>query len=182
MAFYNVTPPLGNVNSNFVNISNSHNPSNFGSNETSAKFGLHGVSNNIQAANSSILHGGKRIKTIRKKIKNIVNKYKTMPAKRKMTARRIKKRLSLTGKFSKSKKNNRKLRQTRRRGKNTRQRGGSYHQYMGNIPNTPSYETGGVLAANDLGLANPVPYKSLDNCVNCVDNYNHFTGKGFQFW
>jgi hypothetical protein len=44
---------------------------------------------------------------------------------------------------------------------------------------TPTYSTGGVLSAANLGLANPVPYKVLDNCTNCVDNYNHFTNSGF---
>ena len=59
-----------------------------------------------------------------------------------------------------------------------RQRGG-YSQYQNNMPMTPTYSTGGVLSAGNLGLANPVPYKVLDNCTNCVDNYNHFTNSGF---
>ena len=44
---------------------------------------------------------------------------------------------------------------------------------------TPSYSTGGFLKPSNLGLANPVPYKVLSNCTNCVDNYNHYTNKGF---
>ena len=35
------------------------------------------------------------------------------------------------------------------------------------------------LSAGNLGLANPVPYKVLDNVGQCVDNYNHFTNSGF---
>ena len=57
------------------------------------------------------------------------------------------------------------------------QRGGSY---MSNVPNTPTYSTGGVLSAGSSALANPVPYKVTSENVNCVDNYNHFTGKGIQ--
>ena len=58
-----------------------------------------------------------------------------------------------------------------------RQRGGSY---MSNVPSTPTYSTGGVLSAGSSALANPVPYKVTSENVNCVDNYNHFTGKGIQ--
>ena len=57
------------------------------------------------------------------------------------------------------------------------QRGGSY---MSNVPNTPTYSTGGVLTAGSSALANPVPYKVTSENVNCVDTYNHFTGKGIQ--
>jgi len=68
---------------------------------------------------------------------------------------------------------------TRRR--HHKQRGG-YHQYMGDVPDTPSYSTGGPLAPADSALANPVPYDKLSNLTNCVDNYNHYTNKGFQVW
>jgi hypothetical protein len=44
---------------------------------------------------------------------------------------------------------------------------------------TPVYSVGGILPASQLGLANPPPIQVLPNCVNCIDNYNHFTGKGF---
>jgi hypothetical protein len=56
---------------------------------------------------------------------------------------------------------------------------GGYSQYQNNMPMTTTYSTGGVLSAGNLGLANPVPYKVLPNCTNCVDNYNHFTNSGF---
>lgn len=59
-----------------------------------------------------------------------------------------------------------------------RQRGG-YSQYQNNLPMTPTYSVGGILPASQLGLANPPPIQVLPNCTNCVDNYNHFTGKGF---
>lgn len=61
---------------------------------------------------------------------------------------------------------------------------GGYHQYMGNIPSTPSYSVAGVnLGAANSALANPAPFSKL-GCEgsSCVDNYNHYTNKGFQLW
>jgi hypothetical protein len=55
---------------------------------------------------------------------------------------------------------------------------GGYSQYYNNFPSTPSYSVGGVLSSSNLALANPPPIQQLPNCVSCVDNYNHFTGKG----
>ena len=170
--FNNVSTPLNNINSNLVNTTNSNYPGNFSSNETNQQYGMSGVSSNVTAANSSIMKGGKTRKTLRRKIKNIVNKYKKMRygrKSRKMTLRRLKRRFSRRGKSKKS--------------VSRRQRGGAgYHQYMGNVPSTPTYSTGGILSANDSALANPVPFKQLSNCTNCVDNYNHNTNKGYQFW
>ena len=58
------------------------------------------------------------------------------------------------------------------------QRGGG--QFQNNMPLTPTYQVAGVnLPASELGLANPPPIHVLPNCVNCIDNYSHFTGKGF---
>ena len=36
-----------------------------------------------------------------------------------------------------------------------------------------------ALSPSQLGLANPPPIEVLPNCVNCVDNYNHYTNTGF---
>jgi len=54
-----------------------------------------------------------------------------------------------------------------------------YGQYQNNLPMTPTYSVGGQLNSSDLALANPPPIKVLSNCTNCVDNYNHYTNKGF---
>ena len=60
-----------------------------------------------------------------------------------------------------------------------RQRGG-YAQYQNNMPMTPTYQVAGVyLPPSQLGSANPPPITPLSNCVNCVDNYNHYTNMGF---
>ena len=63
----------------------------------------------------------------------------------------------------------------RRRG----QRGG-YSQYQNNWPSTGVFSVGSPnLPPNLLALANPPPITKLSNCVNCVDNYNHYTNMGF---
>jgi hypothetical protein len=72
--------------------------------------------------------------------------------------------------------------QRRRRRRRTRHRRrkkrGGYTQYGSNIPSTPGYATPN--GGNWL-TANPPTYARNDACGtgNCVDNYNHFTGKGF---
>ena len=180
-SFKNVPAPLANVNPDYVNVTNSNDPKNFGSNETNRQWGLSGVSNNADAAAASALKGGARSKTLRRKIKNIANKYKKMKGgkSRKMTLGSIKRKLSSILRMGKSKRRNVKRSKksvSQRRKGSKRQRGG-YSQYMSNIAYTPSYSTGGNLTANESALANPVPYQPTNNCV---DNYNHYTNKGFQ--
>jgi hypothetical protein len=69
---------------------------------------------------------------------------------------------------------------TRRRNNRKYRMKGGYSQYQNNLPMTPTYQVAGInLPASELGLANPPPIRVLPNCINCVDNYNHFTGKGF---
>ena len=58
-------------------------------------------------------------------------------------------------------------------------RGGGYYQYMSNTPYSAGQQTpasGAYLKGSETALANPVTF---DRTMNCVDNYNHFTGKGF---
>lgn len=183
--FKNVPPPLGNVDPKFVNVTNSNDPKNFGSNETNRQWGLSGASNNAQAAAASALKGGAKMKTktktkskiLRKKIKNIATKYKKMKGKR-MTLGFMKRKFSKlfhmknkSNRKSKSKKNT-----SRRHRRGTRKQRGGYSQYMSNVPTNASYSTGGNLSPNLSALANPPIIKTITN--NCVDNYNHFTGKG----
>jgi hypothetical protein len=179
--FKNVPPPLGNVDPKFVNVTNSNDPKNFGSNETNRQWGLSGASNNAQAAAASALKGGAKTntkskskaktKTLRKKIKNIATKYKKMKGKR-MTLGFMKRKFSKLFRMkSKSKKNT-----SRKHRRGTRKQRGGYSQYMSNVPTNASYSTGGHLSPNLSALANPPIIKTITN--NCVDNYNHFTGKG----
>lgn len=171
--FKNPVAPYSNVNGDYVNVDSSNWPGSFGSQQTSLEYGLPALRDNVSAANASRMAGGGR-KTLRHKIKNIVTKYR-MPRGRKVRTMRKRKLMSLYKRKGPS----------RKRGTRTRtrkQRGGYYNQFSNNIPNTPSFSTGGILSSKDLGLANPVPYQKLSNCTNCVDNYNYNTNKGFQFW
>ena len=190
--------PFSNVNGNFVNVHNSHNPAPFGSNEISGTPpgplpGLAGAKSNVDAAAGvdpgiCLFKGG--AKALKRKIKNISKKYKMKGGSRKMRSLRKK----LKTQYSRSLARVRALAGGKRRtfarsftraftgGKHKkrthRQRGG-YAQYQNNAPITPTYSVGGVLPASQLALANPPPIKVLPNCVNCVDNYNHYTNSGF---
>jgi hypothetical protein len=181
----NLNPYGGNVNSAFVNKWSSNNPANFGSNEVPGLPGLAGAKNNIDAAAGivpgiCIFKGG--AKHFKRKIKNITKSYK-----RKMGMNGGKKHLRSIKTRIKAKYGSRgrgrtmrrsRMSARRRAGSRRRQRGG-YSQYQNNLPMTPTYSVGGILPASQLGLANPPPIQVLPNCTNCVDNYNHFTGKGF---
>ena len=182
--------PNSNINGNFVNKDNSHYPGGFGSNQIPGLPGLAGAKYNVDAAAARVpgicmSGGGKKLK---RKIKNITKRYK-MPKKsmkRKASGMKRKIKASLSRALTRSRSMSRSLARgvamaggrRRRKSKSRRQRGG-YSQYQNNLPMTPTYSTGGVLSAANLGLANPVPYKVLPNDTNNIDNYNHFLGKGF---
>lgn len=54
---------------------------------------------------------------------------------------------------------------------------GGYAQYLGGTPLTPSYGFDGSGALQGGLLTTPHPIKGMNGCV---DNYDHFTGKGFK--
>ena len=208
--FQNVTTPLANVNPSLVNVDSSSYSGGFGSTETSRQFSLNPTPmSGIQAANASILQSGgrrkKHHKTIKLRIKKIASKYKKMKGGKKLTLKSAKKQLlsvinliktdngSKSRKGRKSRKATKASRKQRKGGfslgraggsrrRRPYQKGGNYHQYMGGVPNTPTYETGGVLPPSLSALANPVPFSVLPNTGSCVDNYNHFTNSGKQVW
>ena len=165
------------------------------------------------ASASALQMGGgrrkKHHKTIKLRIKKIASKYKKMKGGKKMTLKSAKRQLlsvinlikadngtksKKVRKVSKSKKSRKASRKYRKGGfslsraggsrrRRHYQKGGTYHQYMGGVPNTPSYQTGSInLSPSESALANPVPFSVLPNCTNCVDNYNHFTNSGKQVW
>jgi hypothetical protein len=150
-----VQPPLSGINGHFVNTDNSH-LAYFGSTDTSRSFGLSGATDNSLAANASRIRGGSFLK------------------KRRMTKRR---KCMTKGGRSMTKRRKTKRRKTKRRN----YKGGSctscntpYNPYA-NIQNgglhsvtncNNGYSTGGVLQADNLGLANPVPYQPHSNFVN----------------
>ena len=185
-----IMTPGANINPNLVNVDNSNYPGGFGSNETSRQFSLDKtpISNVEAAAASKLQSGGKTRKNkniFKLKIKNIVNKYKKMKSKfsKKMTLKKMKRRLSKMFGMKKSRHTRHTRHSRKHRGsRKMKMRGGGYHQYMGNVPNTPVYSTGGVLPPSQLALANPVPYQVLTNTGACTDNYNHFTNSGKQIW
>jgi hypothetical protein len=163
---YGKVTPLSNINNNYVNVTSSNNPSMFTSKTIPGCPGLVGAANNVDAAAGKIFKGGSKL--FKRKIKNITKQYKKMKGgsrKVRSMKRRIRSKMS-------------KMKSRRMRRKRS-QRGG-YSQYQNNVPMTPTYSVGGLLSASNLGLANPPPITRLPNCVNCTDNYNHYTGKGFS--
>ena len=167
---YGNQTPGSNINGDFINKDSSSYAAGFGSNEIP----------------SSCMRGGKKLK---RKIKNITKQYKKMKGGQKKTQSQIMKQLSKSRSLTKSiaiaggrRRSRRMSRRSSRRNRRVSRRrrhqmGGSY---MSNVPNTPTFSTGGVLSASSSALANPVPYTVTSGNVNCVDNYNHFTGKGIQ--
>ena len=154
---------------------------------------------------NAINYSGVSVKAFSKNIKNkmkiISNKYKNMKGKKSLSLKKIKKSLSLkkikskfkslfrtmsknlkfkNGQKSKTSKNKKaKSSKAKSRSRGRVQKGG-YHQYMGNVPATPGYSVAGTtLGSQNLGLANPAP---ITRYVNGIDNYNHYTNKGFQLW
>ena len=178
--------PSSNINGKYVNVDNSNSPATFSSNEIPGLPSLAGAKNNIDAAKGYVpgiclFKGG--AKYFKRKINKISRKYKMKGGK---NTKRIKRRIK--SKFLKGLKRTNKNRSIRKHHKKSHRKllkGGNinyppgYSQYQNNQPITPSYSVGGILKSNDLALANPPPIKLLSNCTNCVDNYNHYTGKGF---
>jgi len=166
---YNTSP--------YVNGTSSSYAGNFSSNEIPGTPpgplpGLAGAKINIDAAAGRVpgicMSGG--AKRLKNKIKNITKRYKMKGGKksrkvlrRKLRSKTINKSLSLSG--------GRKRRRTRMRNMK-----GGYSQFQNNQPFSMGYSVGGVLGAKDLGLANPPPIQAYNSAI---DNYNHYTNKGF---
>ncbi len=165
-----------------VNVNASHN-SGFGFSSTVDPrsvnpAALSAPTSNIQAAAASKIVGGARIN--RRKINKISRKYKMRGSRKhvRRSVRRMKSRVrSRYARRGRSAKRGRSRRSGRSR--SLKQKGG-YAQFYNNMPNTPSFSTGGVLSPSLSALANPVPYQVLsNNGGSCVDNYNHMTNSGF---
>ena len=147
------------TNSNVYPFSSTQNPA-----STNPR-ALDEPSNNIMAA-KGLIGGKKRRKISRKRINNISIMYKMKGSRKSVTrrVRRIKSRLRSKYGLKRSRKNN------SRRRHNKVMRGG-YSQYASNVPNTPTYSTGGQLSPSLSALANPVPFKLLSN--QSIDNLDH---------
>jgi len=176
----------GNINpynsSPYVNGASSNYSGSFSSNEIPGLPGLAGSKSNIDAAAGIVpgicnFKGG--AKKLKRKIKNITKHYKKMKAGSRKAKSFKNKLRSMSKRMSRSMARSMAGgRRTRRRHRRRGQRGG-YSQYQNNLPMTPVYSVGGILPASQLALANPPPIQVLPNCVNCVDNYNHYTNMGF---
>jgi hypothetical protein len=173
-------------NSPYVNGTSSTYSGSFSSNEIPGTPpgplpGLGGAKYNVDAAAGKVpgicMNGGG--KKLKRKIKNITKHYKRMRAgskKIRSIRNRLKNRVmsrSFARQFAGRKR-------TRRNTRKYRKQRGGYSQYQNNLPMTPVFSVGSPnLPPNLSALANPPPITRLSNCVNCVDNYNHYTNMGF---
>ena len=172
----------GNINpyntSPYVNGTSSNYSGSFSSNQIPGLPGLAGSKSNIDAAAGIVpgicnFKGG--AKKIKRKIKNITKHYKKMKAgsrKMKSLKNRLRRRMA-SRKAYKSVAGGRTKRLRHRR----RSQRGGYSQYQNNEPFDYSYSVGGILNSSNSALANPPPIFKVTN--NAIDNYNHYTNKGF---
>ena len=190
---YGNVAPLSNINGRYVNVDNSNSPGTFSTNTIPGLPGLAGAKNNVDAAAGYVpgiclFKGGS--KQLKRKIKNITRKYKMKGGSKRRSQLKSKMRSMSKSTRSRSRGSSRSRFASggkRRKRTNTKSRVlhdsrklvGGYSQYQNNLPMTPSYSVGGILSANQLGLANPPPIQVLPNNTSCADNYNHFTGMGF---
>ena len=178
--------------SNHINVAGTSYSGNFGSNQTNPLHGLPGAKWNVDAINSVVpgiyLSGGKKNTNINTKIKNITKQYKMYSCKKLNNLRRTLKQklrnLKCKCKHCSSRKRTTtqlRIRKTSKRKltNKTKNKRGGYAQYQNNLPMTPTYSVGEHLSNSNSALASPPPINVLSNCTNCVDNYNHYTNKGF---
>jgi len=169
-----IVNPWSNVNGRYVNVGNTHNPSNFGSNETSREFGLSGIVKNVKAAAASILGTnmkGGRTKKNKMSRKYIMGKKSCLVRRGKSMIRRFTKMAKTVGRKLMRRKSSRKQSVRRhRRG----MMGGGYLQYGSNAAANAAYQTG-PFAASGLPahglLANPAPFSAVGG--NCPNAYRH---------
>jgi hypothetical protein len=110
-----------------------------------------------------------------KQIKDRVKDYMTKIGPRKLAGGKLNKTKRRTTMRNKKTRNNK----TRNNKRFLKTQKGGYSQYQNNLPLTHSYSVGGILGANNSALANPPPINVYKGAGQCVDNYNHYTNKGF---
>jgi hypothetical protein len=146
-----VLPPLSGVNGHFVNTDNSH-LAYFGSTDTSRAFGLSGAIDNSLAASASRIRGGCWLKNRMSRRRRSSTKKKSLKKRRKSLMKRRKYKGGSCSTCS----------------------GTTYNPYaniqqggLHSVTNCNNgYSTGGILSANNLGEANPVPYRAYGNFIN----------------
>lgn len=161
---YGEYPPNSNINGTFINVNNTNNPANFGSNEIPPR-GLFGASCNMDAA-AGIVPGicmsgggkrrGKRVKSfklLKQKIKNISNIYKMRYTKkqRKQIKRKISKKYIKKSRKNVSSRRSRRSRMGRRMRK--MQKGGAMAELgYSDFPGSEDY-AGMKLSYNETGAS-----------------------------
>ena len=194
---YGDVVPNSNINPAYVNSTSSTYSGSFSSNEIPGLPGLSGAKSGIDAAAGKVpgvcMSGGRssnsrQIRKLKHKIKNISNIYK-MKRRSHTHTRRLKKKLRTmalgrgrgrrhsSNRYAKRNSARNLSRHLSRHSARQRGQHGGYSQYQNNMPSSPGYSLGGNLSATNSALANPPIYKAYDNVI---DNYNHFTGKGFD--
>ena len=157
---YSEYPPNHNINGAFVNVNNTNNPANFGSNEIPPR-GLFGASCNMDAASGIApgicMGGGKRrgkhvksFKLLKRKIKNISSIYKMRYTKkqRKQIKRRISKKYIKKSRRNVSSRRSRMARRMRKM-----QKGGAMVALgHSNFPGSEDY-AGTKLSYNETGAS-----------------------------
>ena len=182
--------PNSNINPTYVNPTSSTYSGSFSSNEISGLPGLSGAKSGINAAAGKVpgvcMSGGRssnsrQIRKLKRKIKNISNIYKMKHSRSR--SHRLKRKLKsmnyLRGIIRRRHHSSNRTASARRKSsrQSRRSQRGGYSQYQNNMPLSPGYSLGGILSPSNSALANPPMYKAYENTV---DNYNHFTGKGFD--
>ena len=185
---YGDVVPNSNINSAYVNPTSSTYSGSFSSNEISGLPGLSGAKSGVDAAAGKVpgvcMSGGRsfnqlQIRKLKRKIKNISNIYKMKHSRRRSHRLKRKLRTMTLGKRRQRRHSSNHHVSARRhsmRNRMRRQHGG-YSQYQNNMASSQGYSLGGNLSASNSALANPPLYKAYNNII---DNYNHYTGKGFE--
>lgn len=188
--------PNGDIQSQWVRADGAQYSAHLSSNQISGTPpgplpGLAGAKDNVDAAASRLPMSGGAWK---RKIKNITKQYKTMKAgsrrihrlksRLRNRSRHISRKISRgrarsmgRASFVGGRRRRTHTRRTRRHHRHRRYQHGG--QYMSNQPTTQTYQVAGIpLRHQDMALATPPPVSVLNNCVNCVDNYNHYLNQG----
>ena len=170
---YGSITPNSNVNPDYVNVDGSSYSAGFSSNEI-PNAGLRGISNNVDAANASVITRsvGVGLKGGKSKKNNIRSMYKRMAKKSSSTRRRrgTKRTHNKKGGY---------VYTSKRRSRRSRSRltGGKRRYRGGNTEFTNNFALASIpLNPSQSALANPPIYSPNPNTGNCFNSYNHYTG------
>ena len=169
--------PNSNVDPHYVNVTNSHDPAMFSSNDTLSNIQYHGVSNDVAAANASAYNnstighsGGSNKKKISSKYRRMHKMKSCRMKSRKMKNHRTRKSKRSLMKRLGGKRRSMKWGGKRKSHKRKHMRGAQPAPYQSFGSDTTrdfysGYSVGGVhLSPNLSALANPGPITPYNNC------------------